>query len=104
MTKNNRPFNELTNKQMEILDCLAEECAEVIMAIAKIKRHGLHNHHPDNKTTDNKNELEREIGDVLALIGMTDIVLELDSNFIEHWAKTKPERMERWLHHYKETS
>jgi len=44
------------------MDCLAEECAEVIQAIMKIKRFGLGNHHPSRKQS-NIEDLLEEIQD-----------------------------------------
>ena len=51
----------------EILDILQEECAEVIQAVSKVRRFGWENHHPDRELT-NRQELEEELGDLLAMI------------------------------------
>lgn len=56
-------FNQLTDEQDEILTIMMEECAEVIQAIAKIKRHGYFSHHPD-RTETNHDQLVRELGDL----------------------------------------
>ena len=49
------------------LTILQEECAEVILAISKIKRFGWDSVHPDGGP-DNKTRLEQELGDVEAMI------------------------------------
>lgn len=59
-------FNDLTNAETERLDMLAEECAEVIQAISKIKRHGWNSRHPDGGPT-NREQLFRELRDVAAV-------------------------------------
>lgn len=68
-----RPYNKLSPAQAERLDFLAEECAEVIKAIMKIKRHGYGSTNPkpgeDNVTTNQKN-LMIEIGHVFACVDL----------------------------------
>ena len=61
--------DKLTERQLEYLDILQEECAEVIAVVSKIKRFGLHNYNPLHpERTPNYERLESEIGDVLAMI------------------------------------
>lgn len=48
------------------LDLLAEECAEVIQAIMKIKRFGIDDKYTDGRT--GKDALLDEIGDVLCVL------------------------------------
>lgn len=61
-------FNQLTPAQDERLSMLAEECAEVIQAICKIKRHGYASHHPDAPSVTNADLLAREICDLRAVM------------------------------------
>ena len=56
-------FNKLTPAEAERLALLSEECAEVIMAIGKILRHGFESRHPNGGPT-NRQTLERECGDL----------------------------------------
>lgn len=58
------------------LDLLQEECAELIVAIAKIKRFGLHDKW-EGKT--NKARLHEETGDVLAILIKLGILKIVDS-------------------------
>jgi len=89
----------LSPTQTEILLILAEECAEVIQAISKIKRFGLDT---DYKGKTNLEMLAIELGDVLALIelakqselGLTDELLESAKN-------DKLERIKNWLNYLK---
>ena len=71
-------FNQLTPAQSERLDILAEECAEVIQAIMKIKRHGLQSCSPFGANPETNGEaLLRELVDVGAAIGMLHLDLPL---------------------------
>jgi NTP pyrophosphatase (non-canonical NTP hydrolase) len=54
------------NKINEILDILQEECAEVIVAISKIRRFGIENTYKDGGTQ--REHLIQELGDVTLLI------------------------------------
>lgn len=98
-----RHFNKLTPAQEESLDLLAEECAEVIVAISKIKRHGLHTHHPF-KVSDGTNaeQLENEVGDMMAAV---DVVEHNVNDFAranaESRRQVKLRSLPTWLHHAK---
>src|SRR6266702_712335 len=67
-----RHYNGLTPAEDERLTLLAEECAEVIVAIAKIQRHGYESFDPtieipeDMRPETNRQALTREMGDVRA--------------------------------------
>lgn len=61
-------MNNPTEKEKEILDLLQEECAEVIQIASKIKRFGWESHHPEDVLRiTNRDHLEREIADVMAI-------------------------------------
>ena len=53
-------------KVTEILDILQEECAEVIVAVSKIRRFGIENTYKDGGTQ--REHLIQELGDVTLLI------------------------------------
>ena len=61
--------NKPTEKETEFLGLLQEEGAEVIQISSKINRFGWESFHPEdeNKIT-NRIHLEREIGDMLAIV------------------------------------
>ena len=54
------------SKIEEILDILQEECAEVIVAVSKIRRFGIENTYKDGGTQ--REHLIQELGDVTLLI------------------------------------
>lgn len=59
------------NQIEEALGILQEECGEVIVEASKVKRFGLEGQYNDGPT--NQERLEKEVGDVLALV---DILVE----------------------------
>ena len=60
----------MNNAQEEILTKLFEECAEVIQVCAKAQMHGFSSMSPKNnpENFNNRDLLEQECGDVLAMI------------------------------------
>lgn len=61
----------MTPRTDEALIILQEECAEVIQSISKIKRFGMDQAYEGQEL--NRTRLQKEVGDVLALI---DILIE----------------------------
>jgi len=90
---------KMNAKETEVLDILQEECAEVIQAVSKIRRFGADNVKPGKPKT-NRDHLEEELGDMLAMI---DIMLELDIVNIDNLeiAKhAKIEKLKQWSNIY----
>jgi len=86
-------------KEKEVLDILQEECAEVIQAVSKIRRFGANNVKPGKPKT-NREHLEEELGDMMAMI---DIMLELDivdMDNLEIAKKAKIEKLKQWSNIY----
>lgn len=85
----------MNNKIKETMDILQEECAEVIQAVSKISRFGLNNLKPGKPKT-NREHLEEELGDLLAMI---DILHEMD---VVSWDRldtakaAKIEKLKKW--------
>ncbi len=85
----------------EVMDILQEECAEVIVAVSKISRFGIDNFKPGKPKT-NREHLEEEIGDVLAMI---DILLEKNVISLEHLEAAKAakiEKLKQWSNIYEQ--
>jgi NTP pyrophosphatase (non-canonical NTP hydrolase) len=79
----------------EVMDILQEECAEVIQAISKISRFGIDNAKPGTSKT-NREHLEEEIGDILAMI---DILMHTDIvcwGNLEAAKRAKIEKLKKW--------
>jgi len=89
----------MNSKEIEVMNILQEECAEVIQAVSKVNRFGLDNFKPGKPKT-NREHLEEELGDMLAMI---DIMLEKNVISLEHLeaAKTaKIEKLKQWSNIY----
>ena len=86
----------MMNNQTKEIFCIAqEECAEVTQAISKIFRFGFDSKHPVTGKS-NKESLEEETGDLLAMI---DILVEkciISDSAVNHARKAKREKLKRW--------
>lgn len=87
----------MDNQIQEILDILQEECAEVIQNVSKCRRFGLDNEYLKGSGTQ-REQLAKEIGDVLAMIDLlkergvvdqTELDLAKRNKFVKlhHWSK-----------------
>lgn len=85
----------MDNQTKEIFCISQEECAEVTQAISKIFRFGFDSKHPISGKT-NKESLEEETGDLLAMI---DIMVEkciISDSKINEARKAKREKLKKW--------
>jgi NTP pyrophosphatase (non-canonical NTP hydrolase) len=84
----------------EVLRILQEECAEVTQAVSKVFRFGSNRCHPDMNSPTNKERLEEEIGDLLAMV---DILVEqcyLSDSNVNEARKYKKEKLKKWTNIY----
>lgn len=84
----------ITDKTQEALIILQEECAEVIQAASKIYRFGIDNEHKSGATQ--RENLELEIGDMLALV---DILVDqgvINLYNINKANAAKKEKLKKW--------
>ena len=89
----------MNSKEIEVMNILQEECAEVIQAVSKVNRFGLDNFKPGKPKT-NREHLEEELGDMLAMI---DIMLEInlvDIDKLEVAKKAKIVKLKQWSNIY----
>lgn len=92
-------FNNLTSAQAERLFCLLEELGEAQQAIGKILRHGYESYHPKFPETANRDNLEKEIGDIGAVLEMLVENDDLSLDKIEEYENEKAEAIKQYLHH-----
>lgn len=94
-------FNGLTAEQDELLEVLSEECAEVIQAIAKIKRHGLESWHPNDATrTSNLSKVQKELGDVFGAAILLGVIKLVAVEELPKLGLEKVRKMQPFLHHH----
>ena len=79
----------MMNRKEEVLVIFMEECGEAIRAASKIIRFG-----GEKK---NMRELEKELGDVLAMMKLVDEECGLDQNRMLQFAEKKLEKVERFM-------
>ena len=77
------------------LDILQEECAEVIQAVSKISRFGLDNFKPGKPKT-NREHLEEELGDMMAMIDILHSMDIVSYANIERAQAAKIEKLKKW--------
>jgi len=80
----------------EVMDILQEECAEVIQAVSKIRRFGFESRWPEKTSSSTKEQLETELGDLLAMV---DIMVEqciVSDNNINFARAAKKEKLKVW--------
>ena len=98
-------MSRLTASERERLEILAEECGEVVQAAMKVLRHGYDAYNPHEASPlDNRDRLEKEIGDVRAIVQMMVDADDLRMAQIVRWQKDKPGRMAPYLHHQQKAS
>lgn len=81
----------MTPAEQERLDMLAEEAAEIIQIICKIKRHGVDSYHPADPSMSNKDLLKEE------LIDFSTILIQMcKEGDIDDWPENKEVYDARW--------
>jgi len=86
----------MDNQIKEVLLITQEECAEVTQAISKVFRFGGEGRWPDETSLSNKEKLEEEVGDLLAMI---DILIErcyLSDTLVNAARINKKEKLKKW--------
>lgn len=84
----------MNSKQDEILTILAEECAEVIVAISKVKRFGLNN---------NMHSLKQEIADLRCMLDLVESfkIASFESQELSLMIQAKQKKLETFSSIYK---
>lgn len=93
-------FAELHDAEMERLHLFQEECAEAIQAASKILRHGESSYNPlDQDGPTNRDNLEKEIGDILSAIDRLVKWRQVTRSTIDKRRVYKTVQAEKYLHH-----
>ncbi len=85
----------MTTNNYEVMDILQEECAEVIQAVSKIRRFGMDNPKPGTEYN-NREHLEEELGDVLAMIDILLINEAVNLDKLHKAKRAKIEKLKKW--------
>jgi len=87
------------DKEQEIMLIAQEECAEVVQAISKCFRFGLDNIKPGKPKT-NREHLEEELGDLIAMMNIMCENNMVDYAKIEEAARQKVQKLKQWSNIY----
>ena len=87
-----------SSKVEEILDILQEECAEVIVAISKIRRFGIDNVYKDGGTQ--REHLVQELGDVTLLIELLKARQVYTDKELHEAQVRKSQKLTKWSNIY----
>lgn len=90
----------MTDKITEILDILQEECAEVIVAISKIRRFGIDNSYKDGGTQ--REHLIQELGDVTLLVDLLKAHNVFTETDLHEAQLRKAEKLTKWSKIYED--
>lgn len=90
-------FGQFTPSEVERLVVLTEELCEAAQAACKMQRHGYESSHPDYYET-NRQQLERELGDVVALMSILVKNGDIDVDRILDAANKKLSNVSDYLH------
>jgi len=91
----------MNNKSQEIMSILQEECSEVIQAVSKINRFGIDNYKPGKPKT-NREHLEEELGDLLAMIELLENGGVVSRVKLEVAKTAKFEKLKKWSNIYEQ--
>lgn len=96
------PYNRLTNAQVERLGLVAEEMGESLQEIGKILRHGYFSSNPSVPSNTNLENLEVELGDVLAAIDLLAAAGDVSGKRVSSHKSAKLSKLsngQAYLHH-----
>ena len=86
---------KMDEQNNEVMDILQEECAEVVQAVSKIRRFGIDNAKPGTNYT-NREHLEEEIGDLLAMVDILLINEMVNWGNLHKAKRAKIEKLKKW--------
>lgn len=95
-------MKQVSDHQEECLNILQEECAEVIQAASKIKRFGIIGKRQDSMLNNIQN-LEMELGDVLALVELVKDSMGITTERLEAAKVAKMKRLSQYMHTWTDT-
>lgn len=95
----NQPFNRLTDAEAERLALLLNALGNATKAVSKILLHGYESYHPLRQDSNNRLDLEKEMGGVLGAFSLMTVTDDLDCEMVERFSKTKIKTALSYAHH-----
>jgi len=92
-------FNKLTPAEAERVALLLEECGEVVQICGKILRHGFDSCNPLTDGPDNRQLLQRELGDIEAAKDLMNEAGDIADCTVKGFAVLKLKKVGTYLHH-----
>jgi NTP pyrophosphatase (non-canonical NTP hydrolase) len=95
-----KPFNGLSDAELERLAILAEEAGEIVQCIGKIIRHGYESYHPSRpEQGSNRQHLEEEIGNLTHMVSRMCDNGDISMPAIIAHSREKALTIGKYLHH-----
>lgn len=86
---------KMDSQTREVMNILSEEAAEIVVAVSKCHRFGMDNYKPGKPKT-NREHLEEEIGDLLAMIDILVDMQVINTESLEIAKIAKIEKLKQW--------
>lgn len=93
--------NLINDRTTEALVILAEECCEVGQIIAKIHRWGLDSTNNGSLSSTNRDELIKEIGDVMTMVRIVQAELDISDADLAKATQNKLEKLKVYSNLFK---
>ena len=90
------------NTTEHLLACLIEECAEIQKEAAKALRFGLDDHHPDDPSVTNAENIARECADMIAVYEMLRDEGLIPALNIESLKQMKKDKVHKYMEYARE--
>lgn len=91
-------MKKLTEAQIERLNCLQEEAAEIVQAASKILRFGFESKHPSRpEGPTNREHLEEEIGNLMVILEFMSHNEDVDDERVNAQIQLKSDTIGKYL-------
>lgn len=90
--------NNLTPAEVERLTLIVEEAAEVIQAATKVLRYGWKSDHPSCPSTNNREHLMKEVGDLRGVLQLCFQASDMHITSYQYYSLQKLHRVKKYLY------
>lgn len=85
----------MNHKELEVMNILQEECAEVIQSVSKCRRFGIDERHIKTGKS-NRENLTEEVGDLLCMVDLLIKFGLVDDDTVQSAKVAKEEKLRVW--------